>query len=43
VRLLRAIKILSTPSFGGETKPEGPCCKILWHVKDFYKYERNIS
>jgi hypothetical protein len=30
---LRAIKIHSTCSFGGEIKLEAPCCKILWHVK----------
>jgi hypothetical protein len=27
--LLRVIKILSTPSFGWEVKPEVPCRKIL--------------
>jgi hypothetical protein len=32
--LLRAINIRSTPSFGWEVKPEAPCVKILWHVKD---------
>jgi hypothetical protein len=32
VTFLRAIKIRSAPSFGGEIKPEAPCCKILWHV-----------
>jgi hypothetical protein len=30
---LRAIKILSTPSFGGKVKPLAPCRKILRHVK----------
>jgi hypothetical protein len=30
---LRAIKIRSTPSFGGEVKPKAPCRKILRHVK----------
>jgi hypothetical protein len=34
---LRAIKICSTPSFGWEVKPEVPCHKILWHVKDLLK------
>jgi hypothetical protein len=34
---LRTIKIRSTPSFGWEVKPEVPCRKILWHVKDFLK------
>jgi hypothetical protein len=30
---LRAIKIHSTPSFGGEVKLEAPRYKILRHVK----------
>jgi hypothetical protein len=34
---LRAIKVRSTPSFGWEVKPEVPCRKILWHVKDLLK------
>jgi hypothetical protein len=34
---LRAIKIHSTPSFGWEVKPEVPCLKILWHVKELWK------
>jgi hypothetical protein len=34
---LRAIKIHSTPSFGGEVKPSAPCCKILWHVKTHFE------
>jgi hypothetical protein len=29
--------------FGGEVKPEVPCCKILWHVKELYKCEGNTS
>jgi hypothetical protein len=29
---LRAIKIRSTPSFGGEVKPGAPCRKISLHV-----------
>jgi hypothetical protein len=29
-----------TPSFGGEVKPEAPCHKILWHVKDLYKVRK---
>jgi hypothetical protein len=32
--ILRTIKIRSTPSFGGEAKPAGPCSNILRHVKD---------
>jgi hypothetical protein len=35
-----AIKIRSTPSFGWEVKPEVPCRKILWHVKDPSRYLR---
>jgi hypothetical protein len=31
---LRAIKIRSTPSFGGEVKPLAPCHKTLRHVKE---------
>jgi hypothetical protein len=31
---LRAIKIRSKPSFGGEVKLEAPYRKILRHVKD---------
>jgi hypothetical protein len=34
---LRAIKIYSIPSFGGEVKPEAPCRKILRHVKEPFK------
>jgi hypothetical protein len=30
---LRVINIRSTPSFGGEVKPEASYCKILQHVK----------
>jgi hypothetical protein len=37
---LRAIKILSTTSFGWEVKPEVPCRKILPHVKDPLTYQR---
>jgi hypothetical protein len=33
-RFLMAIKVCSTPSFGLEVKPEAPCHKILWHVKE---------
>jgi hypothetical protein len=31
---LRAMKIRSTPSFGGEVKPSAPFHKILRHVKN---------
>jgi hypothetical protein len=34
--ILRAIKIRSTTSFGGEVKLSVPCRKILRHVKDPY-------
>jgi hypothetical protein len=37
--LLRAIKILSTHSFGWNVKPE-VSCKILLHVKDPVRYFR---
>jgi hypothetical protein len=37
--LLRVIKIRSTPSFRWEVKPEVPCHKILWHVKDPLMYQ----
>jgi hypothetical protein len=33
-RVLMAIIIRSTPSFGWEVKPEAPCREILRHVKD---------
>jgi hypothetical protein len=39
--ILRAIKIRCTPSFRWEVKPEAPCCKILWHIKDLLKSHRN--
>jgi hypothetical protein len=39
---LRAIGICSIYSFGGEVKPEDPCCKILQHVRELCKYKRNI-
>jgi hypothetical protein len=39
---LRAIKIHSTSSFGGEAKPEAPCRKILRHVKDHLQVLRGI-
>jgi hypothetical protein len=37
---LRAIKICSTPSFRCEVKPDVPCRKILWHIKDPLIYQR---
>jgi hypothetical protein len=40
---LRVIQICYVPSFGGEVKPEAPCCKVLRHVKVNCKYERNLS
>jgi hypothetical protein len=40
---LRVIKILSTPSFGWEVKPEVPCRKILRHVKDILKSHGDIK
>jgi hypothetical protein len=38
--ILRAIRIRSAPSFGGEIKPSAPSRKILRNVKVPYKYER---
>jgi hypothetical protein len=35
---LRAIKIRSTSSFGGEVKPEASCHKILQHIKELFEY-----
>jgi hypothetical protein len=40
---LRAIKIHSTASFGGEVKPSVPCRKFLWYVREPYEYERDTS
>jgi hypothetical protein len=39
-RILRAIKIRSTTSFGGEVKPSARCRKILRHVKEPKRYEK---
>jgi hypothetical protein len=33
---LRAIKIRSTPSFGGELKPSAPCRKVLRYVRNHF-------
>jgi hypothetical protein len=41
--LLKAIKIRSTPSSGGEVKPSVTCRKILLHIKESYEYERETS
>jgi hypothetical protein len=35
--LLRAIKIRSTPSFGGEVKPSAPCRKVSRDVKNHFE------
>jgi hypothetical protein len=37
------IEIRSTPSFGGEVKPEAACRKILRQVKELYEYVKDIS
>jgi hypothetical protein len=42
LNLAKAIKILSTPFFGWEVKPEVPCCKILQHVKDLLKSHGDV-
>jgi hypothetical protein len=39
-RILKAIKISSTPSYGGEVKPEAPCSKILRRVNIASKHEQ---
>jgi hypothetical protein len=36
-RVLRAIKVSSTTSFGGEVKPSVPCRNVLQHVKEPYE------
>jgi hypothetical protein len=38
--LLRVIKICSMTSFRGKITLLVPCLKILWHVKDPYRYEK---
>jgi hypothetical protein len=41
VGFLRAIKILSMTSSGGEVKPSVPCHKFVQHaVEPYYKYEK---
>jgi hypothetical protein len=39
----KAIKIRSTTPFGGEVKSSVPCRKILRHVNELCKYERDTS
>jgi hypothetical protein len=39
---LRAIKIRSTLSFGGEVKPSAPRRKILRHVKNYYSMKETL-
>jgi hypothetical protein len=38
---LREVEMCSMMSFGGEAKPAAPCHKILWHVKDPLRYDRD--
>jgi hypothetical protein len=40
---LSATKIRSSTSFGGEGKPSAPCRKILQHVKDPLRYDRDTD
>jgi hypothetical protein len=40
-RLLRVIKVHSTPSFRGEVKPQAPCSEI-WHVKNHLQALKEI-
>jgi hypothetical protein len=42
-QILRAIKTCSTPYFGGVVKPLAPCHKILWHVKQPSKMNKDTS
>jgi hypothetical protein len=37
--IFMAIKIRSMTSFGEEVKPS-VSCKVLWHVKEPYRYEK---
>jgi hypothetical protein len=39
--LLMVLKIHSMTSFRGEVKQLVPCHRILWHVKELCKYERD--
>jgi hypothetical protein len=41
--ILRAIKLWSTTSFGGEVKPSVQCCKILRYVKFSGGWQRYFS
>jgi hypothetical protein len=40
---LKAIKIYSATSFGGEVKPSVSYSKILRHVKEPYEYESDTK
>jgi hypothetical protein len=40
---LRAIEIRSTTFIGEEVKPQGPCRKILRHIKNLSRHERDTS
>jgi hypothetical protein len=40
---LKAIKIFSTTSIGGEVKPLAQCREILLHVKDSLRYGRDTD
>jgi hypothetical protein len=40
--IFKGDQIRSTPSFEEEVKPSAPYRKILWRVKEPYKYERDI-
>jgi hypothetical protein len=41
-RFLRAIKIHSMHSFGGEVKPSSPCQQIFQHVKNPFQVRTKI-
>jgi hypothetical protein len=38
---LRMMIICNTASFRGEVKPSVPCHKILRHIKESYKYQKD--
>jgi hypothetical protein len=41
-RILRAIKIRNTPSFGGQLKPPSPSRKLLRHVENHFEVRTKI-
>jgi hypothetical protein len=41
--ILREIKIRGTTSYGGEVNPWAPCRKVLRHVKNTIRYDRDTD